>query len=226
MAELSAYAVIPSKIIDTNRREFGMQKPAERSDEFVETFLRNVIGSKPLEQGLLEKLRLQSVLLDPAYKTHKAKENTKRHNKKLSAKKKREMKLYDIPEVQQSYEQYLPLHNLWKGYMTDLLQPSKSSNPTLLSQKVLKADYHGAIIKVVRSKCSSYVGKEGILLQETQNTLKLICRDNKIRTIPKANSVFVFGLDGFLFTLYGNHLRYRTGERSARKFKDKTTVDL
>ena len=35
---------------------------------------------------------------------------------------------------------------------------------------------------VVRSKCASYVGKEGILLQETQNTLKLICRDNKIRS--------------------------------------------
>lgn len=143
----------------------------------------------------------------------------------------------------------------------------------------------------MRSKCSSCVGKEGILLQETQNTLKLICRDNKIRSqcgffnccvfilfffilsfpfsslscitspfcpspstslhllhpptlhssfhglhlltnyishpaIPKANSVFAFGLDGFLFTLYGNHMRYRTGERSARKFKDKTTVDL
>ncbi|KAL5466873.1 hypothetical protein EMCRGX_G031030 [Ephydatia muelleri] len=225
MAELSAYDVIPSKIIDTNRKEFGMQKLAERSDEFVETFLKNVIGSKPLEQGLLEKLRLQSVLLDPAYKTHKAKETTRLH-KRLSAKKKREMKLYEIPKAQQSYDQYLPLHNLWKDYVTDLLQPSKTSNPSHLSQKVLKADYHGAIIKVVRSKCSSCVGKEGILLQETQNTLKLICRDNKIRTIPKANSVFAFGLDGFLFTLYGNHMRYRTGERSARKFKDKTTVDL
>eukprot|EP00731_Ephydatia_muelleri_P026898 Em0018g998a len=168
-----------------------MQKLAERSDEFVETFLKNVIGSKPLEQGLLEKLRLQSVLLDPAYKTHKAKETTRLH-KRLSAKKKREMKLYEIPKAQQSYDQYLPLHNLWKDYVTDLLQPSKTSNPSHLSQKVLKADYHGAIIKA----------------------------------IPKANSVFAFGLDGFLFTLYGNHMRYRTGERSARKFKDKTTVDL
>ncbi len=35
---------------------------------------------------------------------------------------------------------------------------------------------------VVRSKCPSYVGIEGILLQETQNTLKLISRDNCIRS--------------------------------------------
>ena len=61
-----------------------------------------MIGSKPLEQGLLEKLRLQSVLLDPAYKTHKAKETTRLH-KRLSAKKKREMKLYEIPKAQQRF---------------------------------------------------------------------------------------------------------------------------
>ena len=33
-----------------------------------------------------------------------------------------------------------------------------------------------------RSKCPSYVGVEGILLQETQNTLHLIAKDNKIRS--------------------------------------------
>ncbi len=35
---------------------------------------------------------------------------------------------------------------------------------------------------VARSKCPSYVGREGIVLQETQNTLKMICRDSKIRS--------------------------------------------
>ena len=50
-----------------------------------------------------------------------------------------------------------------------------------LSQKVSKADYHGSILRVWRSKCPSYVGTEGIMLQETQNTLRLIAKDNKIR---------------------------------------------
>lgn len=35
---------------------------------------------------------------------------------------------------------------------------------------------------VGRSKCPSYIGVEGILLRETQNTLQLISVDNKIRS--------------------------------------------
>ncbi len=37
-------------------------------------------------------------------------------------------------------------------------------------------------VSVVRSKCPSYVGTEGILLQETQNTLKLIGKDNSMKS--------------------------------------------
>lgn len=44
--------------------------------------------------------------------------------------------------------------------------------------------------------------------------------------IPKANSVFTFELGGFEFTIHGNHFRYRSCERSARKFKRKPTTDL
>lgn len=51
---------------------------------------------------MLEKLRSQSLLLDPTYKTQKLKENPRRH-KKLSAKQKRAIKLYNIPEEQQRF---------------------------------------------------------------------------------------------------------------------------
>ncbi len=55
-------------------------------------------------------------------------------------------------------------------------------NLSQLNQKVMKADYHGSLLSVVRSKCPSYIGVKGILLQETQNTLRLIDTDNKIRS--------------------------------------------
>jgi len=46
--------------------------------------------------------------------------------------------------------------------------------------------------------------------------------------IPKANSLFSFAVGKTLFTLRGTHLKYRPGDRSARKFKDKplTVKDL
>lgn len=50
-----------------------------------------------------------------------------------------------------------------------------------LSMKILKADLHGAVVKVVSSLCSPFVGIEGILVQETQNTFKIITRENKCK---------------------------------------------
>ena len=44
--------------------------------------------------------------------------------------------------------------------------------------------------------------------------------------IPKANSVFSFCVHNYEFSLYGNHMKFRSSERSARKFKDKPTIDL
>jgi len=50
------------------------------------------------------------------------------------------------------------------------------------SQLFLKADYHGAHLKVVRSTCSSLVGHSGIVIFDTKNTFKIIGRDNIVRS--------------------------------------------
>ena len=44
--------------------------------------------------------------------------------------------------------------------------------------------------------------------------------------IPKANSIFTFKVDKYQFSLHGNHMKFKASERSARKFKDKPTIDL
>jgi hypothetical protein len=41
------------------------------------------------------------------------------------------------------YELFEPLHQLWKGYVEELFG---SSNPLAFTQKLLKADFHGALI--------------------------------------------------------------------------------
>ena len=66
-------------------------------------------------------LRVQTMLLNPPYKTTKVM-TPYRPPKKLSSRQKREMKIYEIPKDQQVYELYLPLHELWLSYMRDLLQ--------------------------------------------------------------------------------------------------------
>uniref|UniRef100_A0A8C6V314 Ribonuclease P protein subunit p29 n=1 Tax=Neogobius melanostomus TaxID=47308 RepID=A0A8C6V314_9GOBI len=113
------------------------------------------------------------------------------------------------------YELFVPLHELWKQYIIDLcngLQPT--TNPQLVQSKLLKADFHGAMIKVVRSKYASYVGLTGILIQEFKHVFKVITQKNELKVIPKRNSVFEIEVNGFVF------------ERSAKKFKSKGTIDL
>lgn len=45
-----------------------------------------------------------------------------------------------------------------------------------------RADYHGAKLEVIRSKCASLCGIKGIILMDTKNTFKLIGQDNVIRS--------------------------------------------
>ncbi len=44
--------------------------------------------------------------------------------------------------------------------------------------------------------------------------------------IPKGRTVFTFTVAEHEFTLYGQNLLFRAGDRSSRKFKDKPFVDL
>jgi hypothetical protein len=41
------------------------------------------------------------------------------------------------------YELFVPLHELWLQYIEELYG---KSNPNIFGQKLLKADYHGAIL--------------------------------------------------------------------------------
>uniref|UniRef100_A0A1A7ZMH8 Ribonuclease P protein subunit p29 n=2 Tax=Nothobranchius furzeri TaxID=105023 RepID=A0A1A7ZMH8_NOTFU len=100
------------------------------------------------------------------------------------------------------------------------------SSPQLVQQKLLKADLHGAILTVVRSRCPSYVGTTGILVQEFKHVFRLITKEDKLKVIPKRNSVFSVEINGFVSHIYGSKFQQRASERSAKKFKIRGTMDL
>ena len=109
-------------------------------------------------------------------------------------------------------------------YMTELIGPAGGGAAT--ADKVAKADYHGACLCIVKSKCPSLVGISGIVLQETEGTFRIICPDNQQRCIPKQNSVFTLRHDDKLMTIYGNHICFRASERARHKFKVRPSIDL
>ncbi|CAB1339577.1 unnamed protein product [Coregonus sp. 'balchen'] len=125
------------------------------------------------------------------YAKNKKEKKKKKRTKGLNAKQRREMKVFQLKPEHQKYELFLPLHELWKQYIRDLCNG----------------------LKPERSKCPSYVGTTGILVQE-------------MKLIPKRNSVFALEIDGFVSHIYGSKFELRSSERSAKTFKVKGTIDL
>lgn len=65
-------------------------------------------------------------------------------NRPLNARERRSLKVYDLDSSAIQYTSFLPLHDLWNGYMNDLKDGGEL--PEQFAQKLLKADFHGSIL--------------------------------------------------------------------------------
>ncbi|KAL3860075.1 hypothetical protein ACJMK2_010243 [Sinanodonta woodiana] len=219
------------EIVNRDLRSVTKEKKKKRDKsnkkkQYVEAFLKRTLPLNRQKKGEIHELLYKTQTLDNI-KQKKDNGTNKRHRKTLTAKEKRELKLFHINLEKQTFEQYLPLNKLWTSYIqqiVNLTSISKTNSENM--ERLLKADYHGCYLTVKKSKCPSYVGISGIVLQETRNMFKMITRDNMVKSIPKANSIFTFEIGDYCFTIHGNHFRIATGERSHKKFKQKPTIDL
>jgi len=186
--------------------------------------------------------------------------------------------VWRLREEEARWDAFVPLHRLWLGYMSELLglaaapegpedgggSGGASSSSAAMSRavaagmhaKLLKADFHGSIVTVRRSKNAALVGTSGIVVQETENTFKVVTRKDKLKVLPKQGSVFAFAVplhsteaavinsgtndgeagcgrggtvqDGahIELELYGNQFRFRAADRAGRKFKHKESIVL
>jgi ribonuclease P protein subunit POP4 len=165
----------------------------------------------------------------------------------LSAKQKRALGVHTIPKSQQKYAIYEPLHKLWCDYIREVLGvggernyvDAQAAGPMLVS-----ADYHGAIMEVVRSGCVSRVGVSGIVVKDTRFTFEVVTEKNELKILPKEDTVFKFevplendnseakepvqeeGKKALVFELHGNQFKTRAPDRANRKFKMHIDLDL
>lgn len=122
-----------------------------------------------------------------------------------------------IPQDERKYSIYVPLHNLWKQYASQL----RYDDPEAFADRVIRMDLHGALITVVRSKDPSLIGKTGIIIAETANTVLIITKENRALTLPKNVCVISLEVDSYRVEIYLPALAFRPSERSARKIKKK-----
>lgn len=123
--------------------------------------------------------------------------------KPLSAREKRESGVYKLPKEECKYETFKGLNQLWAEYMRETLdlgpgaaawraqQQQQQQNQqgsgklvTALSHgsKLVSADFHGAEVEVVRSKCSGRVGLKGIVVRDTKFTFVIVTESNEVKS--------------------------------------------
>ena len=158
----------------------------------------------------------------------------------LSAKQKRALCIYEIPKEQRKYAIYEPLHQMWCGYMRAILGLSDGKRTCVdaasVGQMLVSADYHGALLEVVRSRCVSRIGLKGIVVKDTKFTMEIVTMENALKTVPKELTVFRFEVpfeeqmeSGILeqrekrkplvFEIHGTQFQARAPDRANKKFK-------
>lgn len=202
------------------------------SPDTVETIFAQRVTQKPLllrptspDRAADARAKRQAERLKKARAQRKSKKP-----RPLSAKQKRALCLNEIAKEQRKYTLYEPLHALWCEYMQEILNlrdgkktsiEASSAGPLLAS-----ADYHGALIEVVRSRCASRAGLKGIVLRDTKFTFEIITTSNEIKTVPKEHTIFRFDVPftdqerkPASFEIIGEQFMARAPDRATKKFR-------
>jgi ribonuclease P protein subunit POP4 len=113
----------------------------------------------------------------------------------LSAKQKRALQIYAIPKSQRKYSIYVPLWRMWCGYIREILGITAVERPGGYGRYVepkgagpllAGADFHGAMVEVVRSSCVGRVGIKGIIVRDTKFTFEIVTSRNELKGLSNS----------------------------------------
>ncbi|KAG9122262.1 hypothetical protein FRC07_001445 [Ceratobasidium sp. 392] len=232
-------------------------KPTENATDVVIENLGEVIGKAEASAVYETRAKGRPMLLHNPQKESRsrvqrkslaARQKDDKSRRKANRESRAERRLSRASTQGLKYQTFLDIHTLWTGYMSELLnlQSLSSINGSLdmhvashaigMQTKLVKADFHGCKLTVKASKCPTLVGVSGIVIEETANVFRVIAPDDRVRVLPKQNSIFTFLIplqpgqadtdSQIQFELYGNQFRFRADDRASRKFKSKETIEL
>jgi len=193
----------------------------EKKDEIIDKFLSTTLEKrKPHEIDLLrQRLKEKSLLLEKAPIVKRKKKSKK--PKLLASKFKRikQLNLYHLNKASVKYEHFLLLHNLWKSYMSMFANNSGKIPFLPLDERLLRIDYHGAILSVFNSKCKNFIDIKGIVAKETKHMFTLVTVANDVKILPKKNIIFLIELDDYQIKINGDAIIGKPGNRVVKKIK-------
>jgi RNase P/RNase MRP subunit p29 len=124
-----------------------------------------------------------------------------------------------------SFKAMQEMNRLWVQYIDALGRGRPGSATALplasgqLREKLMRADLHGALVRVAQSRNRCAVGLVGIVLVESKLAFQIVTRDNEVKLVPKQHTAFDVHHPTAIFRFFGNQLLTRAAERSTKKCK-------
>jgi ribonuclease P protein subunit POP4 len=121
------------------------------------------------------------------------------------------------------------IHRFFWNFLHMLSRSSSIGQVTddLILNCLKQADYHGAHITVIKSKCKHLIGLSGIVLQDKKNVFSVLTEKNAIKCVPKSDNIFQVKIEPhFKFNLIGTNLCLKTVNRICKTVKPKTNINL
>lgn len=197
--------------LGTNQRvKFNTDAP------FTPTYVQASLTRSGDPQGIYtNRVKNRHIVLEnpPRASNIQKEHNAKKARRELEKKKRKSVALgrrhtdakglWKLENGAEKFDLFLPLHQLWMGYMSELLGLSPPSsvpvaeampNASSMHPKLVKADFHGSLLTVRQSKNPCLVGLSGIVIHETENAFKVITRKDQLKLIPKKNSIFTLAV--------------------------------
>jgi len=92
----------------------------------IRSYIVDTAGSRKLnkKEDFMSTLPFHQISMEGQYRPPRQPSSHKL-SKKLSNRTKKKLELFQVPSGGYKYEDFLPLHELWMGYMKDILQVKK-----------------------------------------------------------------------------------------------------
>jgi len=165
----------------------------------------------------------------------------RRKGQYLTARERRDLGLNRLPRSI-DFHDFDEMHSLWLDYMRSVVgkrgpSPQSASDVSVtssvetlgdeqLQMRVSRADLHGAFVKVVRATNNKLVGLEGYVVMETRNTVQIVTKKSRRKTVAKSGNYFSFCVDDILFTVDGSNMCMKPSERAVKKWKNKPPLEI
>jgi ribonuclease P protein subunit POP4 len=242
--------------ISTSSRPLNMDVHEDR-DIFVDQLLTSLLGEEKLKEksAIADKLKYKKHQLEVASKQMRKEAKAKREQNQpskswsqrkrlvLNSKTKKKLGMYKISKSDKlDYSKYLKTNEIWHNYAASCLltcmpktlpaDEVKSLDVSMLNEEsalncLKQIDYHGSLLTVTRSNCRTLVGLSGIVLQDKKNVFLLLTRNNEIKIVSKAGSLFELELFGCVkITLVGSNMLHKPEMRITKHARIKTKVDI